>query len=153
MMMMAGLGIICWILLRGKMNRKKRSQPAVQIPSLKHNANATATRAGHTGTFTGTNSLGAPTEVLKWQVELHDLGRELKGELDSKMLALQAMHRRCEQATQNLQHLLERVESQSAQIAPIDRAKALASSGWPNSKIATALSLDPSDVSTLLDVD
>ena len=36
-------------------------------------------------------SLDAPPEVARWQLEMHETARELKAEIDSKLLALQAL--------------------------------------------------------------
>ena len=52
----------------------------------------------------------APLEVLRWQVEMHDIARELKAELDSKMSALQALIRMAQQQTQQLDTAIQRAE-------------------------------------------
>ena len=37
--------------------------------------------------------LDAPASVMRWQVEMHETARDLKGEIDSKLSALQALIR------------------------------------------------------------
>ena len=135
LMMMAGLGIICWMLMRSRTARRRSSRPQVMISeNLKHNANAST---GH-HVFSGTGSLGAPPDVLKWQVELHDLGRELKAELDSKLMAVRSMTLSYDQASQRLNEMI--------------RVAQLSQQGWTDAKIAQALGLSQADVRPLLEL-
>ncbi len=177
LMMLAGLGLICWLLMRGKMRGRRQFQPATTF-SLGHNANAQAT----VGPFSGTKSLGAPTEVLKWQVELHDLGRELKGELDSKLLAVRAMVNNYDQAARRLAEMIRLAEQVTSHPTaarnsamdsqaipaiqldsehratieagrpsiPLAEVRQLAQLGWPLKRIAHATSLSESEVQQLL---
>ena len=48
----------------------------------------------------------APAEFLQWQVELHDTARDLKAELDSKMIALQILIQSASQQAARLERLL-----------------------------------------------
>jgi len=48
----------------------------------------------------------APAEFLQWQVELHDTARDLKAELDSKMIALQILIQSASQEAARLEQLL-----------------------------------------------
>lgn len=146
-MMMAGLGIICWLLMRGRVTRKRGHHVSSRMLDLKHNAHA----AGHALPFTGTSSLGAPSDVLKWQVELHDLGRELKAELDCKLLAVQAMTQAYDQASERLVNLM-RVAHQfgAADPNPIQLVQQLAAQGVTPSQIAESLGISESDVARLL---
>ena len=104
--MIAGISIICWLLMRSNLRRKKQAALPVRVATLKHNSNSSVP---HTG-FTGTHSLGAPTEVLKWQVELHDLGRDLKAELDSKLIAVRSITLSYDRAAQRLSELIRLAE-------------------------------------------
>jgi hypothetical protein len=47
-----------------------------------------------------------PDEFTRWEVQMHDTARELKAELDSKMVALQVLIRQAEQECQRLEKLL-----------------------------------------------
>jgi hypothetical protein len=149
LMMIAGISIICWLLMRSKMVGKKRAELPVNVPSLKHNANAQVTHRG----FSGTNSLGAPTEVLKWQVELHDLGRELKAELDSKLIAVRSMTLSYDRAAQRLSELIRMAEQVTVSPqSPLAEARRLSAQDWPNSKIATAIGISEEEVQQLLGI-
>ncbi len=146
LMMVAGIGLLCWMLMRGKMRGRARLEPAV-IPPLKHNSNAKLNSNG----FSGTQSLGAPTEVLKWQIELHDLGRELKAELDSKLIAVRSLATNYDLAARRLSDLIRMAEDVRLDPAsPIVEARRLASLGWDSAKIAKVLALSESDVMQLL---
>ncbi len=51
-------------------------------------------------------------EVLRWQVEMHELARDLKGELDSKIRVFDALVREAREERQKLEALLRDVSSQ-----------------------------------------
>jgi hypothetical protein len=146
LLLLAGIGLMCWIMLRGRMRRRQ----AVLLPvmtELKHNANAQTRRQQ----FTGTQSLGAPTEVLKWQVELHDLGRELKAELDSKLVAVRSMNMAYDQAAKRLAEMIRLAEKvQLSPTSPLAEARRLAALGWHKAQIANVLSLSESEIEQLL---
>lgn len=147
LMMMAGLGIICWLLMRGRVTRKRGQYVSNHMLDLKHNARA----AGHSRPFTGTSSLGAPSEVLKWQVELHDLGRELKAELDCKLLAVQAMTQAYDQASERLVNLMRAAHQfGAAESNPVQLVQQLAAQGVTQSQIAQSLGIAEADVARLL---
>jgi DNA-binding NarL/FixJ family response regulator len=57
-----------------------------------------------------------PIEVLRWQVEMHETARELKGELDSKLAALQALVLMARQESQRLETAIKTAEA--LEIAP-----------------------------------
>lgn len=144
--MLSGIGLICWLLIRGRMQRRN-SNPLPVIMNLGHNANARARSAP----FSGTQSLGAPSEVLKWQVELHDLGRELKAELDSKLVAVRTMTTAYDQAARRLAEMIRLAEQvQMSHPNPLSEARRLDSLGWERPKIAAVLSLSESEVDQLL---
>jgi hypothetical protein len=146
LMMLSGIGLVCWLMMRGRMQRRKSAELPV-ITNLSPNANAFSRAAS----FTGTQSLGAPTEVLRWQVELHDLGRELKAELDSKMIAVRSMTTAYDQAARRLAELIRLAEQvQLPGTSPLAEARRLADLGWEKSKIATILGLTENEVAQLL---
>jgi len=53
----------------------------------------------------------APVEVLRWQVEMHETARDLKAELDSKMVALQTLTRFADEAAERMEAAINRAES------------------------------------------
>jgi hypothetical protein len=73
-----------------------------------------------------------PVEVLRWQVEMHETARELKGQIDSKLSALQALIILARREAERLEEAIHRareVDSQMAATAPRDtlaRLQALA---------------------------
>jgi hypothetical protein len=58
----------------------------------------------------------APVDYLRWQVEMHETARELKGELDSKLAALQALVIMARQESERLEAALARL--QAAEMSP-----------------------------------
>lgn len=147
LMMIAGLGLVCWLLLRGKLRGRKQLQLPTTF-SLGHNGNAQSSASS----FTGTKSLGAPAEVLRWQVELHDLARELKAELDSKLLAVRAMTNSYDQATRRLAEMIRLAEQvKLPATSPLAEVRRLSALGWAPTKIAHTLGLNEADVILLLE--
>lgn len=53
----------------------------------------------------------SPPEMIRWHVEMYEIARDLKAELNSKMIALQAMVRMADQASQRLESAVMRAES------------------------------------------
>ncbi len=101
-MLLAGIGLLIYLLLRrsyryygGRFRRSKKDEPyLVHMP-----------RPGHAQRSLST----APPEVLRWQVEMHEFVRDLKGELDSKMRLLQALVIQARQEADRLEQLLAAV--------------------------------------------
>ena len=54
--------------------------------------------------------LDAPPEILRWQVEMYEVARDLKAELDSKMGALQAIIRIANEESARLEAAIARAE-------------------------------------------
>jgi DNA-binding NarL/FixJ family response regulator len=52
----------------------------------------------------------APPELLRWQIEMHDTARELKGQLDCKLSALQALVALARRESDRLEAALHRAE-------------------------------------------
>ena len=53
----------------------------------------------------------SPPEMTRWHVEMYEVARDIKGELNSKMIALQEMVRMADQASQRLESAVKRAES------------------------------------------
>jgi hypothetical protein len=111
---------------------------------LGHNANANRI----VERYSGTQSLGAPPEVLRWQVELHELGRDIKAELDTKMIAVRTLLRQYDLAAQRLNELIRiadqvdpSVARQPSETKCLPAIKQLRLSGWNDRQIAEALQL------------
>ena len=52
----------------------------------------------------------APEDLLRWQVEMHDTARDVKAEIDTKLLALQSLIVIADEHSQRLEVLLERAK-------------------------------------------
>jgi hypothetical protein len=61
----------------------------------------------HEETKPQAKSLAMPMEMMRWEVEMHDTARELKAELDTKMVALQTLIRSAREEQERLAKLIE----------------------------------------------
>jgi hypothetical protein len=135
--LVAGMALLTWLMMR---RRVKRTQSEMPVKISKHHENMPGDLAG----FQGTGSLGAPPEVLRWQVELHDMARELKAELDSKMLAVTSLAKSYEQASKRLSDLIRMAEEvELSPTSPLAKAQELRAAGWEDSRIAEMLGIQP----------
>ena len=105
-LLLGGVALVGLLILRGWFNRRPGSnRPAGESaePSAGY-VNGLAIQNRDTALR------DAPTETLRWQVEMHETARELKGELDSKLSALQALVVMARQEYERLFDILERAE-------------------------------------------
>lgn len=148
LMMLGGVGLLCWLMMRGRLKARRILDTSSGIPSMKHNANVGRASNG----FCGAASTGAPAEVLKWQVELYDLARQLKGELDSKISAVSKLTRDYDQAAVRLHALIaEAHKVKGAQMASTDLAGRLFAAGCTLEQISAGLSVSQDQVKGWLD--
>jgi hypothetical protein len=54
--------------------------------------------------------MDAPPEILRWQVEMQEMARDLKAELDSKMRALQVLAKMASNESERLERAIARAE-------------------------------------------
>ena len=59
--------------------------------------------------------LDAPPDTLKWQVEMHELARDLKAEIDTKMRTLQQLMRAAQAEQERLEETIERARRVEAE--------------------------------------
>jgi|LakMenE01Jun11ns_1017448.scaffolds.fasta_scaffold9624347_1 hypothetical protein len=136
LMMIAGIGLMCWVMLRGRLKSKRRSNEPWTVPSLKHNGNANLGASQ----FTGTSSVGAPADVLKWQVEFYELARQLKAELDSKMVAVRQLSLDFDRAANRLEHLIQAADLSGIPVGQKDQiVQHLGQAGWTQGQIAATV--------------
>lgn len=105
----------------------------------------------------------APPDVLRWQVEMHETGRELKAELDSKMRVLQLLIGQARREADRLERILDQLElpdeerdwsSVSKETPPNAERRArileLADRGCTSGEIAQQIDASVADVEPLL---
>lgn len=61
----------------------------------------------------------APPEINRWQVEMYELAREMKGELDTKMAVLQLLIRNANEASDRLERALAQAEERGLANPPV----------------------------------
>lgn len=59
--------------------------------------------------------MAAPREFRQWEVEMHEIARELSGQLDSKIVMLEHLIRTARQESARLEDLLQRSEPAMAE--------------------------------------
>jgi hypothetical protein len=86
MMLVAGVGILIWVLLRR--SHRARMRRVVQERELAEQQRQLGARRD-----SGAPLADAPAEVLRWQAAMFDLQRDLKAELETKISVLQSLVR------------------------------------------------------------
>ncbi len=100
LLMLAGMGLMIWTLMRR---------------SYRHfGKGGKAYKPAHVLSQRDTNRddalIDAPAEVTRWQVEMHETARDLKGEIDTKLAVLQMLSRHANEATARLEAAIDRAE-------------------------------------------
>ncbi|QDV15280.1 hypothetical protein CA51_51930 [Rosistilla oblonga] len=97
MMLLVGMVLLAWILVRRNIKMRGRSRAVDR--ELK------AQQAEVQKPVRGAPLADAPKEVLRWQASIFDLQRELKAELDSRILVVESLLRRVDQRVEELRAL------------------------------------------------
>ena len=103
-LLIAGLALAVFVLLRK--SRALLGRPEQKDSQRDSNAAEVKSLLGQRGRDSALSD--APNEVLRWQVEMHQTARDLKAEIDSKYVALQALMRQAEEQRQRLEQSVER---------------------------------------------
>lgn len=98
----AALAAACFLLLRGNWLRQKRSEDSTPDPKTIQQSFAAKTRE--------LSAHHAPEDLLRWQVEMHELARDVKAEIDTKLLALQSLMIVTSEHAQRLESLLAQAD-------------------------------------------
>lgn len=147
LLMMSGLGLFLWLFVRSRLKTRRGHYQVSHICNqLKHNANAKLEPLE----FRGTQSVGAPGDVLRWQVELHDLGRELKAELDCKLIATRNIAQSFDTAATKLEQLISAGQNIINRDSPAAQMIRLAEAGFSHEQIADQFAVEPRFVSILV---
>lgn len=119
-MLPAGVALLTVILLRLALRRiaARRPSSTERVPAASARTSPGALRRG--GEL-------LPTELAEWQVEMHELARDLRGELDTKMRLLQLMLDQAQSEAARLEALL--AQARSVQREPDRRVDPRGSTG------------------------
>lgn len=113
--LVAGLALVCYLFMR-----RAATRSAGRPGSNSGNEIGEPSRES-----TRDRALGdAPPEVVRWQVEMHETARDLKAELDSKMLALQSLIRLASEERMKLEAAIEAAERTGAASQPFPQPPA-----------------------------
>jgi hypothetical protein len=137
-LILAGVAIAIWLLLR----RKSASEP-VSVPS-RSRPSSSSNRPDHDSEAGDTTEM--PFKMLRWQLEMHETAARFKGELDSKLSALQALVLMAKREAERLETAIVKAESLELAaprdtLAQMDRLAEPAAMESENSLAAVAASL------------
>ena len=99
-MLLAGMSLMIFLLMR---NLSRRSSGKSIGRQLKESANHFKTKEPRKDG----RLLDAPAQVGRWQVEMHETARDLKAELDSKILILQSVIKTARQEIDRLETVIK----------------------------------------------
>jgi hypothetical protein len=98
-MFLAGVVLASFVMIRLYLikSRKAARQNAQSptVPDFSHNPHL----------------LGAPQDLVRWEVQMHEIARDTKAELDTKMRALQLLIRDARECEMRLRELIDRIEA------------------------------------------
>jgi hypothetical protein len=136
--------VIAFLLLRSQRYFARQEQMAMPAPEDVESRAPTSRKPAH--------HLGTSSELVQWEVEMHDMARDLSGQLDSKMSVLEHLIRDADRAAARLEaalaamqqagvapsaprpptHEVDRLEPAEPPARPADQADALKTAGPVN---------------------
>lgn len=99
------LMILVRLILRRQRNRKKVPSPRAQAASCRAELDRAEPRKG-------TPLVDAPASVARWHAEIHQVGRDIQAEVDTKILLLQATIRNASREAERLEKAIAQVQSE-----------------------------------------
>ena len=104
-LILAGIAVASWLLLRRKSASEPALSPARSRPALRGH------QAGHDFDGDAAEPNETPLRMLRWQVEMHETAAQFKGELDSKLSALSALVLMAQREAERLEAAIVKAES------------------------------------------
>lgn len=144
LMMLAGIVMLGWVLIRRQIRRRSSV-------CREERAHRQALRRIERESSLGAPLVDAPPQTARWQAAMHDLHRELKADLDTRIAVVQSLLDRLDARVEQLQHL-EAAEPREPVIAcPLsreqrNRAGRLLASGFTVEEVAASLQASVGDV-------
>lgn len=140
-MLVAGIGLLLWVFLRRNLSQRTRAAAA-------NRELAQQISRGYGTTVQGAPMVDAPREVLHIQASMFDLQRELKAELESRIVVVQSLLRNADRKIEQLEAVQRIVAFPSIQEQAKEVCR-LAKSGETNEEIARQTKLSLGDVEFL----
>lgn len=146
MMLLVGMILLAWILVRRNIKMRRNSRAASR--ELK------AQQAEVHKPVGGAPLADAPKEVLRWQASMFDLQRELKGELDTRILVVESLLRRVDQRIETLTALETQEPTRPTKSAIRDprvaKVRRLSSIGFSAAEISKRLAIPEPEIDFML---
>jgi hypothetical protein len=108
--LLAGIGLFVFVLLRRTARTFKTSPPPSARTSGDDSPRSRAPATLPIGSAR-VRSVAGSAEQESWEVEMHELARELRGQIDTKMRALEALIKAADEAIGRLEHAIDHAES------------------------------------------
>jgi len=109
--LLAGIGLIVFVILR-RTARTFKTSPA---PASRYSRDDDSPRSAAAAMLplgsARVRSVGGAAEQEAWEVEMHELARELRSQIDTKMRALESLVRTADEAIGRLEGAVDRAES------------------------------------------
>ena len=99
-LLVAGIGIMTWVLLRRASRARKR---------LSLISSASSSRQAHSSDRPDSWD-DKPREMSRWRVEMYDVARDMRADMDTKMRILQALIGQAQQQAQRLEAAIDKAE-------------------------------------------
>jgi hypothetical protein len=134
--LLAGIGLFVFVILRRTARTFKMSPP----PSPRFKNDESMSNRAATILPLGSarvRSVAGSSEHEAWEVEMHELARELRSQIDTKMRALEALIRHADDAIARLDQAIDRAESLGILE---DHASVAAESTWDSATAAHSTS-------------
>ncbi|WP_202617415.1 hypothetical protein [Roseimaritima sediminicola] len=147
LMMLMGIVLLGWIMVRRQMKARRRSNQQ----DRQHRA---AMRQMGRRQQSGAPLADAPPETARWQAAMFDLQRDLKAELDTKICVVQSLLKQVDQRIARLESLQADAPA-ALPPSPLgeeqaDQAARLDAQGYPAERIAAVLDVPVGDVELVL---
>jgi hypothetical protein len=107
-LLLAGITLMLFVLLRNLVRRtkgKKKNSIKKQLTESRSHFKSRDARGD-------TPLIDAPALIGRWQVEMHQTARDLRAELDSKILVLQAVIKSAREETMRLENAIQTAKNE-----------------------------------------
>jgi hypothetical protein len=116
LLLIVGVGVMIYFMMRRNSSLLRDSGDS--------NQEVRKTRALHAERDRDSALADAPDEILRWQVEMHATARDLKAEIDTKLMLLQALLKQVQEERQRLEELLAKSAENSSKEVSQEGTKA-----------------------------
>lgn len=150
LLMVAGFILLCWVLVRRQVKLRKRVNKNTRVANR-------ALKALRERRDPAVPLSDAPPETQRWQIAMFDLQRELKAELESRIVLVQTLIRQLDQRIERLSDLESKSDPAPTELRGYTPQQQhnivqLARAGHSADEIASQFAMRVGDVQRILQV-